>query len=271
MLKPNRTVPKSAINDLHLAERVRLEAQITDERSTAIEFERFQGIETRVEHYVLGAPWRQYLFNFLGPVKGKAVLDVACGYSMTPVIFALAGATVYAVDVAPKTVATVKKFAEYKGVGARVHTHVGPVESLPFEDEKFDLVFGGAALHHFQLDAAALEIKRILKPGGRGGFQDPLGHNPFLEFARDYLPYQDKHAVKGTDRPMQIGDVQTFGRHFTSYHYRGFDFFTMTAKVLRLKQQSRLRKALYAVDNTLFDTIPYLQRYARFVVTCVTR
>lgn len=271
MLKTNRTVSKSNIDTMQLNERVTLEAQITDERSSAIQFENFKKIETNLDKYVAGAPWRQYLFNFLGPLKGKTVLDVACGYSMTPVIMALAGATVYAVDVAPKTIATVQKFAHYKGVGERVHTHVGPVESLPFADEKFDLVFGGAALHHFQLDSAAQEIKRLLKPGGRGGFQDPLGQNPLLEFARDYLPYKDKHPVKGTDRPMRIRDVHTFGHHFAAYQYRGFDLFTMGAKILQLKQQSALRKALYTLDNRLFDVAPYFQRYARFIVTCITR
>ena len=204
-------------------------------------------------------------------MKGKIILDVACGYSMTPVILALAGATVYAVDVAPKTIATVQKFAEYKGVKHQLNVHVGPVESLPFEDETFDIVFGGAALHHFQLDAAAQEIKRLLKLGGRGGFQDPLGQNPLLELARDYLPYKNKHSVKGTDRPMRISDVHTFGRHFTTYHYRGFDLLTMAAKILQIKQTSRVRKTLYTVDNGLFDIAPYLQRYARFIVTCVTR
>jgi len=271
MLKSNRVVTKSAIDKLELSTRVSMEAEITDARSTRIDFEAFTRIETDIVKYAAGAAWRQYLFNFLDPVQGKTVLDIACGYSMTPVIFALAGATVYAVDVAPKTVATVKKFADYKGVRDRVHVHVGPVESLPFEDEKFDLVFGGAALHHFQLDVAAQEIRRVLKDGGRGGFQDPLGHNPFLEFARDYVPYKNKHPVKGTDRPMSLRDVHTFGRYFTKYQYRGFDLLTMAAKLLRLNPQSRVRKMLYAVDNRIFDMAPYLQRYARFVVTCVTR
>lgn len=271
MLKSNRVVTKSAINTLEFTKRVSLEAEITDARSEIIDFERFKHTETNLVNYIANVPWRQYLFGFLGPLQGKTVLDIACGYSMTPVIMALAGATVYAVDVAPKTLATVGKFAEYKGVADQVYLHVGPVETLPFADEMFDLIFGGAALHHLQLEQAGRELARVLKVGGRGGFQDPLGHNSLLEFARDRLPYKNKHPVKGTDRPMTFHDIETFGRYFTTHTHRSFDLLGMAAKALRLKPKSALRRALYRIDDFVFDREPYLQRYARFVVTCVTR
>jgi len=214
---------------------------------------------------------RQYLFGFLGPLDGKIVLDIGCGYAMTPVIFALAGATVYAVDVAPKTLAINLWFANFKGVADRVHTHAGSAESLPFPDTTFDLVYGGAALHHLQLEQAGHEIARVLKPGGKGGFQDPLGHNPLLEFARDRLAYHARHPTKGTDLPLRIQDVHAFGRHFTTYTYRAFELWAMLAKPLRIPPQSWLRKALTGADNITFDTVPYVQRFARFVVTCVTK
>jgi ubiquinone/menaquinone biosynthesis C-methylase UbiE len=150
-----------------------------------------------------------------------------------------------------------------------VHLHVGPAETLPFPDAMFDVVYGGAALHHLQLYRAGPEIARVLKKGGRGGFQDPLGHNRLLEFARDRLSYHAKHPVKGTDLPLRIQDVHTFGRHFATYTYRAFDLFAMVAKPLRIKPTSRLRNALTAIDNAIFDSVPYAQRYARFVVTCV--
>ncbi|MEZ4870522.1 MAG: class I SAM-dependent methyltransferase [Caldilineaceae bacterium] len=271
MFKSNRIGTKSEIEKLDLHTRVNMEAQITDARSEVVDFEQFKQIETDLIRYAASCPWRQYLFGFLGPMQGKVVLDIACGYSMTPVIFALAGATVYAVDVAPKTIATVQRFAEHKGVGDQVHLHVGPAEDLPFENEKFDLIFGGAALHHLQLDRAGPELFRVLKLGGRGAFQDPLGHNPLLELARDYIPYKNKHPIKGTDRPMHVEDVVRFGQYFTTFTYRGFDFVTMLAKIMHLKPNSSLRKLFYAADNSLFDRVSYLQRYARFIVTCVTR
>lgn len=49
-----------------------------------------------------------------------------------------------------------------------------------------------------------------------------------------------------------------------------FDLLSMAAKALRLQQQSAMRTALYQTDNFIFDIVPYLQRYARFIVTCVS-
>ncbi len=49
----------------------------------------------------------------------------------------------------------------------RVQTIVSPAETLPFENDSFDAVLMGEALHHFRdVDAAFFEIKRILKPNG---------------------------------------------------------------------------------------------------------
>jgi SAM-dependent methyltransferase len=271
MFQPNRTVGRSELDTLDLAKRVTVEAQITDARVAALDIERLVGLTTDLACYASRYAWRQHLFNFLGSMNGKVVLDIACGYSMTPVMFALAGATVYAIDVAPKTLAAVQHVAQRKGVADRVHVHVGPAEELPFEDARFDLLYGGAALHHLQLHRAGRELARVLKPGGKGAFQDPLGHNPVLEFTRDYLAYRGKHPVKGTDRPLRLHEVQAFGRHFTTCTYQGFELFGIAAKALQLKRGARLRRLLEAADDVVLHRAPLLQRYARFVVTCVTK
>lgn len=271
MLKSNRIIARTAIDDLDLASRVQLEAKVTDARAQTIAFQQFTQLETDWTRFCAAQDWRRYVADFFGPLEGKTLLDVGCGYSMTPVIFALAGARVHAIDVAPKTIATVQEFARYKGVSDRMQAHVGPAEVMPFEGDTFDLVFGGAALHHLQLEPAACEIARVLKPGGKGAFQEPLGHNRVLEFARDYLPYKNKHPVKGTDRPLYMADVERFGRHFTTWSYRGFGLIGMASKILRLRRDSALRHALQRIDGYLFDKAPYIQRYARYSVICVTK
>jgi len=271
MLPTNRTVAKDTIAELDLDARVSIEARITDARVEHLDFSRFATMDTRLESYAAHCAWRAYLFSFLGSVQDKIILDIACGYSMTPVLFALAGATVYAVDVAPKTIAVVQRFADYKGVADRVHVHVGPAETLPFADAQFDLIYGGAALHHVQLDQVGHELARVLKPGGKGAFQDPLGHNWLFEFVRDYLPYRGKPPAKGTDRPLRVQEISAFGRHFSTCTYRGFEFISVGAKALHLKRGSRLRRTIEGIDARILARFPSIQRYARYVVTCVTK
>ncbi|SFV90212.1 Ubiquinone/menaquinone biosynthesis methyltransferase family protein [hydrothermal vent metagenome] len=49
-----------------------------------------------------------------------------------------------------------------------VETIVATAEALPFENDSFDAVMMGEALHHFHdVHAAFLEIARILKPNGK--------------------------------------------------------------------------------------------------------
>ncbi len=159
MWQSNRTIRKEKINQLDLETRVRVEAQITDARAMALDVTRLASLDTRLSAYAAHSAWRRYLFNWLGPVQGKVLLDIACGYSMTPVIFALAGADVYAVDVAPQAIATVQRFAAAKGVADRVHLHVGPIETLPFEPAQFDLNLWRCGLASFATGSCRSRIR----------------------------------------------------------------------------------------------------------------
>jgi ubiquinone/menaquinone biosynthesis C-methylase UbiE len=54
------------------------------------------------------------------------------------------------------------------GLGFVVEGRVADAESIPYDDDTFDLVVGHAVLHHIpDLDLAMREVLRVLKPGGR--------------------------------------------------------------------------------------------------------
>jgi ubiquinone/menaquinone biosynthesis C-methylase UbiE len=56
-------------------------------------------------------------------------------------------------------------------LGLAVTTVSTEAETLPFEDESFDLVFGHAVLHHIpDLERAFAEFRRVLRPGGTIAF-----------------------------------------------------------------------------------------------------
>jgi SAM-dependent methyltransferase len=56
-------------------------------------------------------------------------------------------------------------------LGLEVETAPCEAESLPFEDDSFDLVFGHAVLHHLpDLERAFREFRRVLRPGGTVAF-----------------------------------------------------------------------------------------------------
>jgi ubiquinone/menaquinone biosynthesis C-methylase UbiE len=255
---------------MKLAERIEIEKQITDDKEAKM-LPPSIGPGWTFSDYRDRLPWREYKFEFLGPLAGKSILDLGCGYFPTPIYFALAGATVVATDVSPKAVAYIEKLAKKFGVSDRVSMVLCPAEKMPFEDATFDLVHGEGALHHFDLDLAAVEIRRVLKSGGKGAFKDPLGQNLLLKFIRDYIPYEWKNPDKGTDSPLKFRDIDRFGQVFSSYSYQGFGFFSMAVIALFGRRDSRLQRAVNRLDKFMLRVLPFLQRYCRFVVTLIEK
>src|SRR5882757_224362 len=71
-----------------------------------------------------------------------------------------------ATDISPGMLSRLAATAKSLGLD-QVSTVVTEAETLPFEDESFDLVLGHAVLHHIpHLDRAFAEFKRVLRPGG---------------------------------------------------------------------------------------------------------
>jgi SAM-dependent methyltransferase len=208
------------------------------------------------------------MFQFLGPVRGKVVLDLGCGYHPTPLYLAAAGAErVYACDISPNAVSHIQKVAAERGFGDRIVGVVCAAEQLPFPADAVDLVHGEAVLHHLALPVAAREIARVMRPGGRAAFKDPLGQNRLLEVARDYL----RHSAKATDRPMTFAQLDEFGRHFRESTYRGFGLVSIAIALLGRSRWQRLTRAADAVDASLLGRFPSLQRFCQYVVTCCTK
>jgi ubiquinone/menaquinone biosynthesis C-methylase UbiE len=75
-----------------------------------------------------------------------------------------------ATDISSRMLSRLAATAAELGLSA-VSTVATEAESLPFEDESFDLVFGHAVLHHIpDLERAFAEFRRVLRPGGMIAF-----------------------------------------------------------------------------------------------------
>jgi len=69
-------------------------------------------------------------------------------------------------DISPGMVEAAQRNAE--GLGFEVEGRVADAESIPYDDDSFDLVVGHAVLHHIpDVELALAEVLRVLKPGGR--------------------------------------------------------------------------------------------------------
>ncbi len=100
-----------------------------------------------------------YLDRYLGPGRGRRVLDVGCGAGNMAHHLRHYG-TVVGMDNNPRPLAVARE----RGV----EVHEGVADDLPFEDEGFDLVALLDTLEHVPNEGRALdECRRVLRPGGK--------------------------------------------------------------------------------------------------------
>jgi SAM-dependent methyltransferase len=119
-----------------------------------------------VETFLL--PLGPRLVDACGIGPGLHVLDVAAGTGNASIPAAQRGATVTASDLTPELLEAGRRRAEAAGV--ELDWVTADAESLPFDDESFDVVMSsiGAmfAPHH---QAVADELVRVCRPGGTIG------------------------------------------------------------------------------------------------------
>jgi SAM-dependent methyltransferase len=104
----------------------------------------------------------------LDPQVGTKWLDLACGTGAVAELAARRGADVTGVDLAPALIETAQERAREQGLD--IDYRVGDCESLEFEDGAFDVVSSTCGVMFApDHEATALELARVVKPGGRIG------------------------------------------------------------------------------------------------------
>ena len=102
---------------------------------------------------------------------GDSVLDVGCGTGEVTIpakVRAGKDGHAYGIDPAPEMIAVARSKAARKGL--EIDYRLGVIEALPFPDSSMDVVTSSLMIHHLpdELKMRGLvEIRRVLKPGGR--------------------------------------------------------------------------------------------------------
>jgi ubiquinone/menaquinone biosynthesis C-methylase UbiE len=137
-------------------------------------------------------------------------------------------------------------------------------EQLDFPADTFDLVCGGAILHHLDLERALGEVARVLKPEGRAIFLEPLGHNPLINAYRRFSP-----EVRTIDEhPLLVADLEKTQR-FETVRSTYFHLLALAALPFTLVHEPTARalaKPLEALDRLLFKVFPPARKLGWMVV-----
>jgi ubiquinone/menaquinone biosynthesis C-methylase UbiE len=204
---------------------------------------------------------RLYALGLLGSLKAKKVLDLACGVGFSSLELAQAGAEVIALDLSEQGLKITRQRAKAKK--ANITPLRSSVEQLPFADNSFDLIFAQNFLMHVSVETVGKECYRVLKPGGRVVFTEPLAHHPLVKLYRKFFSEYKDTAPRWTT----LADMQKLAATFPTgaSKLKQFYFLSAVASLSAIQKRPLLLQALFGVssrvDNLLQNTLPFLRRY----------
>jgi SAM-dependent methyltransferase len=144
-------------------------------------------------------------FHQYGAFAKKRVLEVGCGNAYTLLKYAGNGADVFGVDISESAIELSRKRFQLSELTGDFQ--VAAAESLPFDDDTFDLICSMGVLHHAPDTAKAVgEILRCLKPGGQF-FGMVYNKNSILYRLR----FQALNLVRGISLQQSVNEVDGQG------------------------------------------------------------
>lgn len=227
--------------------------------------------EERAFHIISGQESRPHniFWDFMRAVQdariaGKMVLDVGCGIGLHTALYAKLGARVFAFDVSPKAIEVTRARLEHYGLSASLAVMMA--EQLQYPDALFDLVFGVDVLHHVEVDAAAREVSRVLKPGGFGLFLEWIEW-PFFERIRNrplvlkLFPHggwrSEDRDITEDEKKLGKREDEALRKHFSRVTYKKFYFLNRLAPFF-----PSLGAVFEKTDRAVFRVFPPIENAA---------
>ncbi len=213
-----------------------------------------------------GAHYR-FFANLIGDVAGLNVLDFGCGDGWYSIKLGMSCANVWGIDISGELINRANRLAVDKGLSKNVCFEKMAGEDLTFPDNFFDLIIGSAILHHTDIKRALRSILRVLKPGGRAIFIEPLNENGLLRIWRKVTPWRRSP----TEKALVNRDLEFIQKIFPLANCKHFFFISiLTQGFLLIFRKSKflaiINNLTEMLDGFLIKELPFLGKYCAVVV-----
>jgi SAM-dependent methyltransferase len=200
--------------------------------------------DAQLKYYdAIGDCFRDYWARVDELAVGADILEYGCAYGGNLLRLAGRARTATGIDISDIAVEKGGERARQQGV-TNLRLEAMNAEAMTFPDDSFDLVFGSGIIHHLDIDRAFAEIARVLRPGGRALFVEPLGLNPAIELYRRLTP----GARTPDEHPLLRNDFHRFEAAFRTTRCRFYGLATLAVVPFR---RTAAKAPLFAVTRTI--------------------
>jgi 2-polyprenyl-3-methyl-5-hydroxy-6-metoxy-1,4-benzoquinol methylase len=152
------------------------------------------------QHHDDSSPWHRIVLEYIAPVAGKHILEIACGRGGFASLLASKGAAVFGADFSNVAL----NIAHQKAIGdetLRIAFAQADAQQLPFPDKSFDIVVSCETIEHLPDPLQGLkEMSRVCRKGGLLYLTTPNYFNAMgLYFL--YAKLRGRKATPGEDQP----------------------------------------------------------------------
>jgi ubiquinone/menaquinone biosynthesis C-methylase UbiE len=151
---------------------------------------------------------------------------------------------------------------------------VGSVNQLEFADDCFDYVIGVAILHHLPEQGVVdtlSEAYRVLKPGGKALFVEPVENSRVFDFVQNLVPTKSRPSIlerrayasflaDADDRALTDAELMRAGARFSAVDFR---YYGLLVRLSSLLPDRRVRRVLSAADSALTAPSSPVRKYGQ--------
>ncbi len=176
------------------------------------------------------------------------ILDYGCGIGQSlQEVIKFNPKKIFGIDISEVSIQKAKDTIQKSN--SNVELLVDNCEKTKFNDSTFDIIYGSGILHHLDISLCLKEMHRILKPGGRFLFIEPLGTNPMINFYRKLTP----NSRSKDEHPLINDDFELIKSNFNKLQIKYYGFFTLIFFPLYTTPKKSFNfKILKKIDQFLF-------------------
>ena len=196
-----------------------------------------------------------------------SLLVLGCGDTDITLFAEKGFSDINGIDISPKSIEKINKIITKKGLEKKVKAMVMDAHNLEFSNKNFDAIVGRSIIHHLDIEKISQELARVLKPGGKIVFLEPLGSNPIVNLYRLLTP----RARTEDEHPLTLIDFKIIKKYFETVEIKGFYIFTIISFGFRaIIKSDRLykfsRSILIKIDYLFLKIFPFLKYFCWITV-----